>query len=125
MSGLDPVERNSLLRLARESIAYGLDNGGRPPGVALDMIPSALRRPAACFVTLTNRGGALRGCIGTMEAKRALALEIADRACAAAFQDPRFPPVAAGELGELFVGISVLGPRELMDVGDDGALIAA
>ncbi|HKJ95011.1 MAG TPA: AMMECR1 domain-containing protein, partial [Gammaproteobacteria bacterium] len=34
-------------------------------------------------------------------------------------------PVAVGELGELFVGISVLGPPEPMDVGDEGALIAA
>ena len=84
--------------------------GGRPapppPGDAL------YEGPAACFCSL-KRHGELRGCIGTLTpAEPSLGHEIARNAYAAAFHDPRFPAVGAGELGELTYSVDVLRPSE-------------
>lgn len=74
-----------------------------------------LRYSAACFVTLT-KGGELRGCIGTVLPRRSnLAEEIGENALAAAFEDPRFPPVSANELGELSISVDVLSTPEKID----------
>ena len=67
----------------------------------------------ATFVTLES-GGQLRGCIGMLEAFRPLAEDVAENAFAAAFHDPRFPPVSPAELDELYISISVLSPPEEM-----------
>jgi AmmeMemoRadiSam system protein A len=85
--------------------------------------PPALRRPGAVFVTL-RRGGALRGCIGTMEPVMPLVHAVADRARAAAFDDPRFPPVSRGELRDLQVEVSVLTPMESFSVAGYDELVA-
>jgi uncharacterized protein len=74
-----------------------------------------LEELAATFVTL-KKDGALRGCIGSLEARRPLGVDVADNARAAAFRDPRFPPVEPVELFELEIEISVLSPREVMPV---------
>lgn len=66
---------------------------------------AALKRGA--FVTLWE-GAALRGCIGHVVADRALGTVVREMAVAAARDDPRFAPVAAGELASLTVEISVL-----------------
>ncbi|QSI75088.1 MULTISPECIES: AmmeMemoRadiSam system protein A [Niveibacterium] len=71
----------------------------------------ALHKPGAAFVTLTHFGR-LRGCIGSLTPQRALGEDIAANAAAAAFHDPRFPPVAPNEWGDLQVEVSVLGPTE-------------
>ena len=67
----------------------------------------------ATFVTLEIEGQ-LRGCIGMLEACRPLAEDIAENAFAAAFHDPRFPPVSPAELDALEISISVLSPPEEM-----------
>jgi AmmeMemoRadiSam system protein A len=65
---------------------------------------------AACFVSIKKRGE-LRGCIGTLEpAEPDLGREIARNARSAAFQDPRFPPVAVNELHDLTYSVDVLSP---------------
>jgi hypothetical protein len=66
-----------------------------------------LAEHGASFVSL-HRGGELRGCIGSLEARRALVVDVAANAQAAALEDFRFAPVAACELVELEVEISVL-----------------
>ena len=71
--------------------------------------PAPLQIAGASFVTLTN-DGKLRGCIGTLEACRALVCDIALNAFNAAFRDPRFPPLTADELVNLQVHISILKP---------------
>lgn len=53
--------------------------------------PPPLRAPGAWFVTL-RRHGRLLGCIGTL-ATESLVVTVADRARAAAFDDPRFPGI--------------------------------
>ena len=93
---LTPEERHALLQLARETITR---TAHRQKLLALDLsaLPHRLRDEGASFVTLTTRGE-LRGCIGSLEAHRPLAVDVRENAIAAAFHDPRFPPVNAGEL---------------------------
>ena len=67
------------------------------------------------FVTLT-RSGALRGCIGTLEGDQPLVHSVPECARGAAFRDPRFPPLADTELGEICVEISVLTEPEPLSV---------
>jgi len=86
--------------------------------------------PAACFVSL-KRFGELRGCIGTLTpAETDLGREIARNAYGAAFNDPRFPPLAGDELAALTCSVDVLGEPE--DCGLDdlhparyGVIVAA
>jgi AmmeMemoRadiSam system protein A len=69
-------------------------------------------RVAACFCSLKKRGE-LRGCIGTLTpVEPSLGHEIARNAYAAAFRDPRFPPVVEGELQALSYSVDVLSPSE-------------
>ena len=72
-----------------------------------------LNAPCGCFVTLKN-GERLRGCIGQFISDRPLVEMVAEMAEASAARDPRFlaNPIAAEELGELDIEISVLSPLE-------------
>ncbi|RMG54230.1 MAG: AmmeMemoRadiSam system protein A [Gammaproteobacteria bacterium] len=115
-------ERAILLDIARRSIAYGLDTG-RPLPVNVAEFPPHLQEHRASFVTLNERGQ-LRGCIGALEAYQPLVKDVADHAFAAAFQDPRFPPVQPHELPELEIHVSVLSPPEPMTFRDEADLLA-
>jgi len=105
---LSAKERASLLALARRSIEHGLETG-KSLQVASGDFPPALQDERACFVTL-NRAGALRGCIGHLEAIQPLVSDVVENAYAAAFRDPRFPPLGSNELRDLELHISVLAP---------------
>jgi AmmeMemoRadiSam system protein A len=61
----------------------------------------------------------LRGCIGQIVPAKPLYQTIADMAMAAAFDDPRFEPLAAKELPDLELEISVLTPMEKMKRADE------
>ena len=81
-----------------------------------------LDRPGACFVTLSQEGK-LRGCIGSLEAWRALREDVRANARAAAFSDPRFPPLAQDELARIRVEVSLLTPPQpLSFAGEEEAL---
>ena len=82
-----------------------------------------LHRPAATFVTLT-RGGELRGCIGSVFAVRPLLDDLVRNAQAAAFSDPRFSPLTAGELGEVRFEVSLLTPPRPLPTGGEEELLA-
>jgi AmmeMemoRadiSam system protein A len=69
-----------------------------------------LRATGASFVTLRD-AGELRGCIGTVDPHRALGDDVAHNAHAAAYRDPRFPPVRTAQRAGLEVEVSVLSPR--------------
>ncbi|MCP4995936.1 MAG: AmmeMemoRadiSam system protein A [Gammaproteobacteria bacterium] len=105
-------ERDLMLKLARDSIQQGVETG-EPVSVRPDDAPPALQKDAACFVTL-NRNQQLRGCIGHLEAIQPLIKDVADNAFAAAFRDPRFPPLRADELDRLEIHISILTPATAM-----------
>ena len=110
-SSLDPhaaPELNVLPAAAREAIRARLE--GRPP--RLPPAEGVLLERAPVFVTL-RRQGRLRGCIGSLAPIRPnLVEETADRALAAAFEDPRFPPLAPDEVDDLEVEVSILLPGE-------------
>jgi AmmeMemoRadiSam system protein A len=97
-------EQRSLLRVARDAIAREL-------GLGTDELPmpggGPLAVPAAAFVTL-HRGGELRGCVGYIEPVAPLFETVREVAVRAAFHDPRFPPLAAGEFSDVIIEISVL-----------------
>jgi len=97
-----------LLPLARSAIASQL---GMSQAVEADR--PWLREPGACFITLM-REDKLRGCIGTLRAHRALAEDVTANAVAAAFRDPRFAPLDAGEFAAVALEISVLSALEPM-----------
>lgn len=97
--------------LAREAIRARLE--GREP--ALPRANRALAARAPLFVTLKWSDGVLRGCMGAVQPLCSdLVAETVDRAHAAAFEDPRFPPVGAEELDALKIDISVLQPAEVV-----------
>lgn len=101
---LNSEQGKILLRLARAAIAerFDMSNTTIPHEAWLDEF-------GATFITLTQHGQ-LRGCIGSLEAHRPLAEDVRHNAVAAAFRDPRFPPLSAGELDETDVEVSLLSP---------------
>ena len=82
-----------------------------------------LLQPGAAFVTLLL-DGELRGCIGSIEAHRPLGEDVARNARAAAYRDPRFPPVTADEIPRLQVEVSVLSPREPLPAASERDALA-
>ena len=112
-----------LLQLALESIEFGLAHG-RVMTIDVSAYPLALREKRACFLTLTDQG-VLRGCTGSLEPDKTLVEHVVTSAYATAFNDPRFPPLSAGELDRLTLELAVLGPLRPLDVGSEEALIAA
>lgn len=116
-------ERAALLALAREAIQAKVRAGRElePPAWLLERFPR-FRVERGAFVTLTRRG-VLRGCVGSLEARRPLAEDVAANAVLAAVDDPRFEAVSAEELPEIEVSISVLDAlRPLMGFHGDGLL---
>ncbi|WP_281951543.1 AmmeMemoRadiSam system protein A [Nitrosophilus kaiyonis] len=85
----------------------------------IDMFPE-LKKPGAVFVTINERSS-LRGCIGSLVAYRPLIDDVIENAKAAAFSDPRFPPLAPDEFDKISIEISVLSepkPLEYKDIQD-------
>jgi len=115
-------QQTTLLQLARTSITHGLQTG-RPLAVDLTAYPGALTEQRASFVTL-ERYGQLRGCIGMLQASRPLALDVAENAFAAAFRDPRFPPLSPAELTDLDLHISVLSSASTLNFSSEADLLA-
>jgi hypothetical protein len=108
----------TLVAIARLSISRAL---GLPtvPGQTVDAALAdhpALHRPGATFVTLHDGQGGLRGCVGQLEATRALADDVSANALAAAFGDHRFEPLSADEWPGLAVEVSLLGPAQPLRV---------
>lgn len=69
--------------------------------------------PGACFVSIKETGGILRGCIGTLfPATPSLGEEILANAVSACSRDPRFFPVTPPELPELVISVDVLSAPE-------------
>lgn len=118
---LTTAQREALLDIARRSIDHGLWERQALPVSAQDY-PPALRRMSATFVTL-HLGEALRGCIGSLEARRPLVEDVAYNAWAAAFEDPRFAPMTPEEAPRLAVHISILSGLAPLQVASEEELL--
>lgn len=116
------AEKQQLLRIARRAITAAA-NREQPPEIQLETLPPALRKPAACFVTL-HIAGALRGCTGNLLPQRPLAEEVSRTAVQTAFEDPRFPPVTPEEVGLLDIEISVLSEPKPLEYTSPSDLVA-
>ncbi|MDF1720617.1 MAG: AmmeMemoRadiSam system protein B [Minwuia sp.] len=103
---LADAHRQLLLNTAARAIAIRLARNKRPE-ISLDTFPNELRTIAASFVTV-ERKGRLRGCIGSLQAHRPLATDIAWNAVSAGFEDPRFQPLTVPEFRDSDLEISVL-----------------
>lgn len=108
----------TLITMARDAIAENFGKQGKPMTQA-----SWLQQPGATFVTLT-RNDELRGCIGSLEAKRALGVDVSENAVAAAFRDPRFKPLTHEEWTGTKVEVSLLSPLEPMQPESEDALFS-
>lgn len=107
-----------LLPLARATIARQL-------GLKLSAREDAafLRETGASFVTL-KRDGQLRGCIGSLEARRPLLDDVKHNARAAAFLDPRFRPLSLREFDGIRVEVSLLSAATPIEFRDEEDLLA-
>ncbi|MBN2688231.1 MAG: AmmeMemoRadiSam system protein A [Deltaproteobacteria bacterium] len=123
--GLSHDDKARLLEIARKSIESRLS--GKSPPVPSGCSP-VLSEDRGAFVTL-KKNGALRGCIGSFEARGPLYSTVEEMARSAAFHDPRFPPLSADELDEVTIEISALTPLrriagiEEIEVGKHGIYI--
>ena len=105
------AEHHPLVELARETIETYVREGKTiaPP----EELAPEMQQQAGTFVSLHDRRGQLRGCIGTFLPTRVtVAQEIIHNAISAATQDPRFPPVMPGELDGLDIKVDVLSEPE-------------
>jgi AmmeMemoRadiSam system protein B/AmmeMemoRadiSam system protein A len=122
--GLSLGEREVVLHVAGQSIRHGLANG-HPLSINPDGYAPPLGEPGASFVTLKLKNR-LRGCIGSLTAQRPLVVDVADNAFAAAFRDPRFPPLNAEEFAQInALEVSVLSAPTPIAAASKGALLAA
>ena len=111
---ISPEGRRALLATARESIASSIE--ARKPSWPSEA--ESLDLPCGAFVTLHERG-ALRGCIGRMTSPDPLFETVRAMARAAAFEDPRFPPLDREELPSIDIEITVLSPlRRISSVSE-------
>ncbi|WP_328824982.1 AmmeMemoRadiSam system protein A [Zoogloea dura] len=121
MPTIDEDLGHVLLDQARQAINVAL---GQP---ALPALPARqdprLAERGATFVTLTIDGG-LRGCIGSLNAHRALGDDVRDNAVAAALRDSRFAPLSADELQHIRIEVSLLTEPDFIDFKDEADALA-
>lgn len=112
-AGLTEGDKKILLNIVRATIAGEVAETAAP---IISDLPEILKKERGAFVTLKKQGR-LRGCIGYIEAKKPLYKTIEEMAAAAAFNDPRFPPLKQDELKDITTEISVLSPlKEIRDI---------
>lgn len=123
---LSPDSRTDLLALARGALEAHFRRLPTPR-LSSDRA-EAFGEPRGLFVTL-RKGGALRGCIGTLAPTGDLARCVSEYALRAALEDPRFAPLTEDELPRCGIEISVLsapraiqGPEEI-EIGKDGLIL--
>ncbi|MDX1434519.1 MAG: AmmeMemoRadiSam system protein A [Gammaproteobacteria bacterium] len=116
------AQGRTLLGVAREAIRHGLEHGA-PPIVDAGAFEAPLSEPGSSFVTL-HLGGALRGCIGSLQAHQPLVCDVAQHAYGAAFGDRRFQPLGSAELAAVHLHLSILSPLEPVIYASEHALLS-
>jgi len=104
-----------LVRLARETVETYVKEGKTPKP---EELTPEMKEKAGVFVSI-HKFGELRGCIGTFEpTENNVALETIANAISSATRDPRFPPIAPGELDGLDYSVDVLTLPEPVESPD-------
>jgi AmmeMemoRadiSam system protein A len=125
MMNLTTEEKKYLLALARQVISL---NAKGKTYHAEKYFSTSLKQKTGLFVTL-KKFQKLRGCIGYVEGIKSLQRAAEEMAIAAAFEDPRFPPVSKDEIKDLEIEISVLSPLQKIadtnqiEIGKHGIII--
>ena len=102
-----------LARLTMERHLAGRPDPGPEDVTALDPDRRLWSGQKACFVSIKNKDGSLRGCIGTiLPVQDSLEREIMTNAVSASTRDPRFPPMSLQELDNVTLSVDVLGAPE-------------
>jgi hypothetical protein len=125
---MNQEDQAALLRIARESISTYFSKEYPYTGRV-----EHLSQKLGVFVTL-HKNGKLRGCIGYPIPAFPLYKGVIEAARAAAFQDPRFPPLQKNELKQVKIEISVLTRPQLVnkkpedipqsiEIGKDGLIL--
>ena len=114
MSLLADCEKQFLLETARRALTLAVERGAPLEDISLEETTQlSVSDVGGAFVTL-RRHRRLRGCIGQLASDLPLAHVVAYCAGAAALDDPRFDPVAAHELGEIDIELSILSlPKDV------------
>jgi AmmeMemoRadiSam system protein B/AmmeMemoRadiSam system protein A len=126
----------ALLQLARATLGSHLIHDARLAGwFAESTLGATADAPAGAFVTVHNLGerarqeGRLRACMGVIEARQPMVDAVVQAAVSAA-HDPRFPPLAAAELDEVELEVSILSPThevagpDSIEVGTHGVVLS-
>ena len=120
-----PGEARWLAGLAARAIDHELRTGRPFPLSDAGLpLPDVVRSPGSSFVTL-ERGPDLVGCIGSLDVRRALWRDVVRNARGAAFEDPRFAPLAPGDRAGVSVEVSVLSPFDPVPAGSVDEVVAA
>jgi len=109
---LSHKDMQRLLELARSSIDLTVrqePSAEQRLDAMVAAMPPVTRAEGAAFVTLWEHGE-LRGCIGNVPARDALAESVRRNAIGAALADRRFRPVTPQELGAIELELTVLSP---------------
>jgi uncharacterized protein len=125
--------------MARQTVRTAVVEGRVPRVHELPTWPEGeegfLNAHRGAFVTLTNKDGSLRGCIGLPYPVKPLGEAVVHAAVGAATHDPRFPRVRATELESLRVEVSALTVPEKLEckalelpsqvrIGTDGLIVS-
>jgi len=110
---LSKDEQQTLLKLARDTLEGITKDKSYKPEIARFDITDNLKEKSRLFVTLT-KNGKLRGCIGHVTARMPICQAVIDNTWNACFEDPRFPPVKAGEVADIRIEISINTPQRLI-----------
>jgi len=122
---LTSADKKALLAFARETLSRLFLTDTVPLARGFN---ATLQQPRGAFVTLKKKGE-LRGCIGRIIGDEPLGKLVGTMAIQAAFNDSRFRPLAADELNDIEIEISVLTPMKQVGgaadvvVGRDGVVL--
>jgi MEMO1 family protein len=90
---------------------------------ASEKLPPAFGRAGASFVTL-RKAESLRGCCGSVTARRPLAEDIRANAARSAFRDPRFAPLQPIEWAQVSLTVTLLSPLQPMRFEGESDLLS-
>jgi AmmeMemoRadiSam system protein A len=118
---LSKDEKEYLLRVARAALEAATEDRKLSP-LDPSELPERLQAPGASFVTLTKQG-ALRGCIGALNAEVPLVEDVRQHAVDAARHDHRFHRVTPDETKSIAIEVSVLSEPQPISTTDPDAIL--